>query len=901
MATDTLLVIDGNSLAHRAFHAIPLLSTTQGIITNAVYGFTNMLLKVLAEHPAQLVAVCFDKGKVTFRHDAYGEYKAHRKATPDELRGQFPLIKEFLCAMRIPVLECEGYEADDLIGTLIKEAQTAKIRSIILTGDQDALQLVSPLTKVLLTKKGITELEEYTEGKVWERFGVTPAQFTDFKGLVGDQSDNIPGVPGIGAKTAAALLKKYGSLENLINHAYQLPERHRGKIQEFAEQAVLSKKLATITQDAPLTVDLQECRWEGPDYQKVLSFFNKLEFKSLLRSLTQSDKTEKKKDRSGREKAASIFEANDVDTYRVGFSQITQCGQWEQFLAAARRARRAALAIEGSRDEGARAAALAVLDFSRESRQELQIAYLPLTTEKQLAALREICEDPDVEKIVHDGKNALWLLKPNNIELRNLAFDTMVAAYLINPGSPNLDLPDLALENLNVVLPASGPGALPARADAVYRLTDILRAKLHLMEVDRLFYEVEMPLIYVLADMEMAGVALDIGRLAAMSEELGQRIQELAVEIYRLAGEEFNINSTRQLAHILFEKLRLPVIKRTKTGYSTDVEVLEELAGAHPVISKILEHRQLMKLKSTYVDGLAALINPRTGRVHTTFHQTVTATGRLSSSDPNLQNIPIRLEEGRKIRQVFIPRQKGNLILAADYSQIELRILAHMTGDPNLVEAFVTGQDIHTRTAAEVFGVAAAEVTVDMRARAKAVNFGIVYGLSDYGLSRDINVSRQEAKQYIENYFQRYKGVKEYVERIKTEAREKGYVTTILNRRRYLPDLFSPNRTVRSFAERAAINTPIQGSAADIIKLAMLRIHEELNKRQLETKMILQVHDELIFDAPARELEEVAQLVRNRMENAVTLSVPLVVELKAGPNWYETRPLELKNSAKPRA
>ncbi|MEW6276575.1 MAG: DNA polymerase I [Bacillota bacterium] len=892
MATETLLVIDGNSLAHRAFHAIPLLSTTQGVITNAVYGFTNMLLKVLGEYPAQFVAVCFDKGKITFRHDAYEEYKAHRRATPDELRTQFPLIKELLCALRIQIMECDGYEADDLIGTIIKEAQEAKITSIILTGDQDALQLVSPVTKVLLTRKGITELEEYTEGKVWERFGVTPAQFADFKGLVGDQSDNIPGVPGIGAKTAAALLKEHGSLENLINHAQDLPERYREKIQQFAGQAILSKRLATIRQDAPLEIDLLQCRWEGPDYHELLSFFNKLEFKSLLRSLTQPEKPEKKRQKAAKPKAATIFDPDEITTYRVGFLEITRAEQLTHLLAAARRAGRVALALEGSRETGVRAAALALIDPSGESREEdPQLFSLNPANEEKLAVLREICADPEIEKIAHDGKDALWLLKANDIPVNNLAFDTMVAAYLINPGSPNLDLPDLALENLNVVLPAGGPGALPARADAVHRLTGALQTKLHLLEVDRLFAAVEIPLINVLAEMEMAGVAIDEGRLSLMSAELGQRIQELAAEIYLLAGEEFNINSTKQLAHILFEKLQLPVIKRTKTGYSTDVEVLEELAGAHPVINKILEHRQLVKLKSTYVDGLAALISPRTGRIHTTFHQTVTATGRLSSSDPNLQNIPVRLEEGRKIRQVFVPRQKGNLILAADYSQIELRILAHMTGDPSLVEAFQKGEDIHTRTAAEVFSVAVAEVTTDLRTRAKAVNFGIVYGLSDYGLARDINVSRQEAKQYIENYFNRYKGVKEYIERTKAEAREKGYVTTILNRRRYLPELFSPNRTVRSFGERAAINTPIQGSAADIIKLAMLRTHEELKKRRLQTKMILQVHDELIFDVPAQEVKEVAELVRDCMENAIVLKVPLVVEIKAGPNWYETKPL----------
>jgi len=887
-----LLVIDGNSLAHRAFHAIPLLSTTWGVITNAVYGFTNMLLKVLAEYPAELVAVCFDKGKITFRHGDYEGYKAHRKATPDELRTQFPLIKELLAAMRIPVLEREGYEADDLIGTLTFQAEKAKIKSIILTGDQDALQLVSPLTRVLLTRKGITELEEYTEEKVAERFGVAPSQFADYKGLVGDHSDNIPGVPGIGAKTAAALLKEYGSLENLIALIPELPDRLQEKIGAYANQALLSKRLATILRDAPLEVDLQQCRWTGPDHQQMLTLFHKLEFKSLLRSLekNRAEAGDKEKRKGGRKvKEATLFSPGDGAVYLADHTTVNTPEKYAELLSAAKRAGRLALAVEGNREKGVTGTALALAGGPEGGGR----VYLLPPGDASAAVLKEICADENIEKIIHNGKNALWLLRASGITLLNLHFDPMVAAYLTNPGTPNLDLQDLALEHLGMVLPpGNGPEALPARAEAVCRLESILKTKLALLEMEKLFYAVEMPLVSVLAEMEMAGVAVDTKRLSLIAEELGERIRELSAEIYRLAGEEFNINSTRQLSQILFEKLRLPVIKRTKTGYSTDVEVLEELAGLHPVIGKILEHRQLTKLKTTYADGLAALVNPLTGRLHTTFHQTVTATGRLSSSEPNLQNIPIRLEEGRKIRQVFVPCQKTNLILTADYSQIELRILAHVTEDPSLIESFTRGEDIHTRTAAEIFGVPAEAVTREMRTKAKAVNFGIVYGLSDYGLARDIGVSRQEAKQYIENYFLRYREVRKYIEKIKAEAREKGYVTTILNRRRYLPDLFSPNRTLRSFGERAAVNTPIQGSAADIIKLAMIRAHNEIKKCGLETKMILQVHDELIFDVPAKELKEAALLVKNCMENAVSLKVPLVVEVKAGPNWYETKPIQ---------
>lgn len=890
--SDTLLIIDGNSLVHRAFHALPLLSTTRGVITNAVYGFVNMLLKALAEHPVQFVAVCFDKGKINFRHSDYKEYKANRKATPEELRGQFPLIKEFLGIMGIQILECENYEADDLIGALVEKAEKAKISSIILTGDQDILQLVSPQTKVLLTRKGITELEDYTEGKVWERFGVTPLQFADYKGLTGDKSDNIPGVPGIGPKSAAALLKEYGSLDNIINHNKELPGRYREKINVYAEQAILSKRLATIKKEAPIAINPTQFRSIEPNYPELMSFFNKMEFKTLLRSLRQPEKAGKKK-RTEKTREKGIFDSPDIDVYLVGYQEIKEAESASDLLSAVRRAERVAITVNaGGGEVGVQEAALALMIPGQEAQEkEIQVAYLTLDDQFKLETMREICEDPDIQKLVHNGKNMIQSLSANRIALRGLSFDTMIAAYLNNPGSPSPDLPDLALDNLKVVLPAQGPSALASQAEAVYKLSGILETRLCHTEIDRLFHEVEMPLVSILAEMEMTGIALDTSRLTLMSKDLGQKIQEVAAWIYQLAGEEFNINSPKQLAYILFEKLQLPVIKRKKTGYSTDVEVLQELAGIHPLAGITLEYRQLVKLKSTYVDSLASLVNPSTGLVYTTFNQTVTATGRLSSSEPNLQNIPVRLEEGRKIRQVFIPRQKENVILAADYSQIELRVLAHMSGDPGLVEAFLKGDDIHTRTAAEVFSISVENVTKAMRARAKAVNFGIVYGLSDFGLARDINSTRQEAKQYIENYFNRYKGVKAYIERTINEAREKGYVTTLLNRRRYLPDLFSTNRIVRNFGERTAVNTPIQGSAADIIKLAMIRIDQELKRRGVKAKMILQVHDELIFDVPLPELDEVAGLVRECMENAIILDVPVIADLKMGPNWYELKPL----------
>nr|WP_104373530.1 DNA polymerase I [Desulfocucumis palustris] len=877
------MVIDGNSLAHRAFHAIPALSTSKGVQTNAVYGFTTMLLKILDEKKPGLVAVCFDKGKITFRHDHYSDYKAHRKGTPDDLRPQFPLLKKLLETMRITILEEDGYEADDLIGALTTAAEKHNISSVIVTGDRDALQLVSPLTRVLLTKKGITELDEYDEGKVWEKYGISPEQLIDFKGLVGDASDNIPGVPGIGEKTASKLIKEYGSLEELIEKRNDLTGKIRAKMEEFREQALLSKKLATIIREIPVAQDMDRFRWQGPDYAELLALFSELEFKTLIRSILNRQ-GEGKKGKKG--VAKNDFEVAGAGAYTVGYITIDDESSLKSAAAKIKDAAKIALALEGDRKSGLKAAALSIAG---------NIFLLPLeggrglSRAAALAWLKEICGDPDFRLLCHNAKEDMWRLKAEGIKLEGIFFDTMIAAYLLNPATSSRELTEVALEYLKIVLPSGIEAALPARAEAVRRLHGELSHGIEETGMDRLYYEVELPLVTVLAEMEMTGVKVDRDRLNEMSLELGEKIQSLSAAIHSMAGEEFNINSTKQLGYILFERLQLPVIKRTKTGYSTDAAVLEELAGSHEIVAQVLEHRQMVKLKSTYVDGFSPLIDPETGLLHTTFHQDVTATGRLSSAEPNLQNIPIKMEEGRKIRKVFLPRREGNIILSADYSQIELRILAHMSADPLLVEAFRKGEDIHARTASEVFGVRMEQVTREMRGRAKAVNFGIIYGISDFGLSRDIKVPRREAKLYIEGYFNRYRGVKNYIDRIVAEAREKGYVTTLLNRRRYLPDLFSSNHTVRSFGERTAMNTPIQGTAADIIKMAMVRIQREIVERGLATKMILQVHDELIFDVPLEEFEEMKELVKTRMENALALDVPLVVDMKAGQNWYEVK------------
>lgn len=914
MSQKTMIIIDGNSLVHRAFHAIPPLSNSQGLATNAVFGFTNMLLKVLAEENPGYIAVAFDIGRVTFRHNDFGDYKATRKPTPEDLRPQFPLLKDVLKAMQIQIFEIENFEADDLIGTLSAHAEQAGIKSIILTGDRDALQLVSPLTSVKLTRKGISELDEYDAGKVWDRFGITPLQYTDFKGLTGDPSDNVPGVPGIGEKTASRLLKEYGSLESLLAAASEITGRTGEQVRAFKEQAELSKKLVTICREVPVDIDLEQCRWKGPDYKELLDIFKKLEFKSLIKSIYWADEAGKKKKEGGlrgANAAQQVFPEPDLEAYPVDYQTLVTPAGLKSFVKAVQKSGLVALAADGDARgsvtsvgfaiKGGKTYCLSLQPIQAGCQNEASgedLTLFPNTdiatrcpdsfTSKAMESLKIICEDPHIKKYCHNGKETTWLLQRSGIGFNHLSFDTMIASYLLNPASPNRELEDVALEHLSEVLP-KGEDQLPARAHCILQLVEVLDNKLKLQEQDRLFYDVEMPLVEILADMEIEGITVDKKQLEEMSRDLGSLITSLAGDIYQLAGQEFNINSPKQLGKVLFEDLKLPVGKKTKTGYSTDAEVLDNLAMAHEVVAKILEYRQLVKLKSTYTDGLAALTNPQTGRLHTTFHQTVTATGRLSSSEPNLQNIPIRLEVGRLIRKVFTPSRAGNLLLTADYSQIELRILAHVSGDPVLINAFKNGEDIHTRTAAEVFGVPPEEVTREMRGRAKAVNFGIVYGLSDFGLSRDIKVSRQEARRYIESYFARYAGVKEYIDRVIREAREKGYVTTLLNRRRYLPDLFNPNRTLRNFGERTAMNTPIQGSAADIIKLAMVNIHRELAEHGFTAKMLLQVHDELIFDVPAGEIDQLKELVRRCMENALVLDVPLTVDIKIGPNWYDVK------------
>jgi len=882
MDAGKLLLLDGNSLLYRAFFALPPMSAPDGRPTNAVYGFMNMLLRLVADEPPDYIAVAFDKSRVTFRNAEFTEYKATRAATPDDLRPQFPILREVLAALGIAACELDGFEADDVIGTLSRLGSQSGLDVLIVTGDRDALQLINPQTHVLLTRRGITETERYDPNALHEKYGLSPDQMIELKGLMGDQSDNIPGVPGVGEKTALKLLHEYGTIDELLA---RLGEMKGGKLAEklaaYAPQAILSRRLATIVRDAPLSLDLAELRCREPDYPALRELFAGLGFRSLLQRIC-GDKAAP---------AAPAATEPGVAPYRV--VEITGAAELAQLAAAAARAGEFVFQSvtngSGHLDSGLQGVLLAW--------DPAEIHYIPVRDEANkdrpdaaavLAALRGVLEDAGVAKACSDGKREIIVLRQNGIDLRGLAFDPQIAAYLLNPSRTNYRLEDLAREYLGTDCLAAD--ASPAgRVWATARLRPVLTAALQEKDQLDLFTRIELPLTAVLAGMEIAGVKVDAAQLAVMAEDLAGKIAAVTQEVYALAGTEFNINSPKQMGEILFGKLGLPVMKRTKTGYSTDVEVLEKLAVRHPIADRILTFRHLVKLKGTYVDGLTALINPATGRVHTTFNQTVTTTGRISSTEPNLQNIPIRTALGREIRKAFVPRNKDWLILAADYSQIELRLLAHISGDATLRASFINDEDIHTRTAAEVFGVPLGAVTGEMRSRAKAVNFGIIYGISDYGLSQNLRISREMAKEYIDSYFARYPRVREYMDAVIAAARETGYVTTLLNRRRYLPDLDNRNRNIRAFAERTAMNTPIQGSAADIIKLAMVNIAARLRERALQTVMVLQVHDELVFEVPPAELAAVQELVRREMEGAYQISVPLKVDIGVGPNWYDVK------------
>lgn len=878
---EKLVLIDGNSIANRAFYALPLLSTDQGTYTNAVYGFTTMLLKILEEEKPTHILVAFDAGKVTFRHADFKEYKGKRQKTPPELSEQFPLIRELLDAFDIKRYELEGYEADDIIGTITKQADTAGIQTKVFTGDKDMLQLISDHVQIALTRKGISEVEAYDEQALFEKYQLKPDQIKDLKGLMGDQSDNIPGVPGVGEKTALKLLHQYATVEEVYQHLEEISGKKLVEnLSNHKEDALLSKELATILREAPLEVNLEDAAFTGYTPEKVAPFFKALAFESLLSRIGADDIVEEQQE----------LEA-------INYTVITE--NEDKLLD---QALQGPVALYLELDEGNfHTADILGLALANQSGHYI----LPPNMLTQ-AKVQAFLADETQEKWVYHAKLCKATLAWNGITLNGIHFDSYLASYLLNPADSGHEMESIAKQFGKLELPSSeqiyGKGAkrklpeevvlyeyLARKAHALMLTKDTIAAELEKVDMQSLFEDLELPLSTVLATMEVEGIRVDRHTLVEMEKNIKQRLEELTKGIYELAGTEFNINSPKQLGEILFDKLGLPVIKKTKTGYSTNAEVLEKLEPQHEIVRLILEFRQLGKLQSTYIDGLLQVIDPKTEKIHSTFQQTVTTTGRLSSIDPNLQNIPIRLEEGRKIRKAFVPSKENAYIMAADYSQIELRILAHISGDEGMIKAFQENKDIHTQTAVDVFQVDETEVDSLMRRTAKAVNFGIVYGISDYGLSQNLNITRKEAATFIEKYFATFPGVKQFMEDIVKQAKKDGYVTTLLNRRRYLPEINSRNFNLRSFAERTAMNTPIQGSAADIIKLAMIDMHQQIIEKKLETKLLLQVHDELVFEVPEHELNTMQELIKQVMENAMVLKVPLQVDINYGKSWYDAK------------
>jgi DNA polymerase-1 len=932
---DLILLVDGHALIHRAFHAVPPLSVRKtGEPTNAVFGFANTLLKAMGDLQPDYIAVAFDRSAPTFRHIAYDAYKAQRTRAPDELMVQFARVHELVDAFNIPSYELDKYEADDVLGTLAVQAVDCGLDVIILTGDADAFQLINENVRVLRPSRTFSETQLYDAAAVQERYGVRPDQIADLKGLTGDSSDNIPGVPGIGEKTAAKLLQTFGRVEDLVEGLDAVtPPRIQEILRAHADQALRSKDLATIRCDAPVTLDLASAHRSAYDRAQVVELFRELEFRSLIGRLPEGE-AGRLGDRAARGAAEVADPAEALPAPAQNLELIDTPERLHALADRLRAAGRFVFDLETTSREAMRAK---LVGFAFSDRygdafyipvghglyqepgtmlpMELTVApseQRQLSEAEVLAVLAPIFEDPTIEKVAHNAKYDMTVLEEHGVRVRGMTFDTMIAAYVLNESG--LSLNDLALTRLNIelqpiteligqrrsqqILMSQVPAIDAARyagaqADVTGRLRDLLERDLHEDGLWELFAEVEMPLVPVLVTIERNGVALDTGFLREMSQRLDGQLRALEQQIYDAAGHPFNINSTQQLGKLLFEELGLPSGKRTRTGYSTDASVLDGLRGRHAIVDLILEFRQLIKLKSTYIDALPGLINPKTGRVHTSFNQTVASTGRLSSSDPNLQNIPIRTALGREIRRAFIAGGDGeqNYLLSADYSQIELRILAHVTRDPRMVSAFEQGLDIHASTAALMRGVPIEKVTADDRRLAKTTNFGVIYGISDYGLFIRTELSRAEAQRFIENYFQTYPGIKRYIDTTKAEAFEKGFVHTLLGRRRPTPEVQSSNYQVRQAAERMAVNMPIQGTAADMIKLAMIEIQRQIEERGLRSKMILQVHDELVFEVPEAELETLKPLLHDAMCQAFPLTVPLEVEMKVGRTWAEVEPV----------
>jgi DNA polymerase-1 len=895
-----LLLFDGNALVHRAFHALPPLTVSKsGEMVNAVQGFASTLLKVLNEIKPTHWAIAFDRPTPTFRHEKFEDYKAQRPKAPEELVSQIKRVHQLVDAFHIPTFEIDGYEADDVLGTLSHQADQQNVDTLIVTGDNDMLQIVSPNTKVMSPRRTFSDTVIYDETGVEQKYGISPSQLADLKALAGDPSDNIPGIPGIGEKTAAKLLQQFDSLEAIYARIDEVtPEKLQTLLRDHKAHVLQNKELATIVTDVPISLNLDDCQVSSYDRQQVVELFRELGFAQLLSRLPEEIE--------GTPSAATGKPISEKDYHIIDTDQAL-----DKIVAQLLSAKEFAVDVETSSKE-VMIAELVGISISSTPGQAYyipvghrglsSISQLPLP--QVIAKFKSVLEDTKIPKIAQNGKFDMTVLAEYGIKLSNLTFDTMIAAYLL--GEKSLGLKALAFNKLGVemtpITDLIGKGAKQlsmsvaaieqvadyacADADITLRLKSVLDAELREEGLWQLFSEVEIPLIPVLVAMERNGVALDVELLRDMSHSLGKEMLRLETEVYNSLGYRFNINSSQQLSRILYEELRLPKPRKTKSGYSTEAAALEELRGTHPIIELVLQYRQLAKLKSTYTDAFPALINPKTGRLHTSFNQTGTTTGRLSSSEPNMQNIPIRGELGGRIRQSIIAEPGWNL-LSADYSQIDLRVLAHISQDPELIATFLRDEDVHAATASRVFNVPPDEVTPEMRRVAKTVNFGVIYGMSDYGLEQATDFSREEAAQFITSYFEKYPNVKEYIETTKNQARELGYVQTVMGRRRYIPEIKSPNRQVREAAERMAINMPVQGTSADIIKIAMVNLHREMEKQSLKSKMTLQVHDELVFEIPPEEIDLMKGLVSEIMPQALKLSVPLKIDVKLGKNWAE--------------
>ncbi len=929
-----IMIIDGNSILFRAFYAMPPLKTKKGQFTNAVYGFLSMLYKLLDDYSPEYLCVAFDPKKPTFRHEQYSEYKAGRVKAPDELVEQFELISTVLKIHNIKCVEIDGFEADDVAGTMSKASVENGIDVYLVTSDKDYLQLVDDNVKVLLTKKGVTNIKEMDRAAIKEDYEIQPEEFVDLKALMGDQSDNIPGVSGVGEKTAIKLIKEYHDLDNLYSNIDNITGKLKEKLENDKMQAYMSKTLAKIVTDIPVEIDFNEYKRVDADGEKLMNLYDELDFKNFKKRILSSANNETNENLNSQ---FSIFdmpktpmmtqspmvtgdkENNDVKS-NMTFIDDSNLEAINEIKDKARKSGKLALKflLDGDRALYSNAVAIGLSSCDDMSScddipsGDGKIFYINVNENNEvkiLNNLKDVFEDNSIKKIGHDLKSDIIYLLKKGISLNNANFDGEVGKYILNPSDSSYSIDKLSYEFLEIDIPSINDYLGSGKARVSFKELDVEKNKQYLYdyistvikieskiveEIEKLhmcdlFYNIEMPLVEVLAYMEFVGFKIDLNILDELGEKFNNKLTILEEVIYEMVGEKFNINSPKQLGVILFEKLNLEVIKKTKTGYSTDIEVLDKLKSKHPVINKIIEYRQLTKLNSTYVEGLKAVIGENDGRVHSVLNQTITTTGRISSTDPNLQNIPTRTEEGKEIRRAFIA-EDGYVLVDSDYSQIELRVLAELSNEENLINAFINHEDIHSKTASEVFKVKLEEVTSMMRSRAKAVNFGIIYGISDYGLGRDLDISRKEAKEYIENYLNYYHNIDSYMKNIVEQSKKNLYVETYFGRRRYIPELESRNFNIRSFGERIALNTPVQGTAADIIKIAMIRVYKKLKENNMKSRLLLQVHDELIVEAYKDEIDKVKEILKNEMENVVdSFRVHLEVDINVGDSWYESK------------